>query len=103
MCLCVHGRAGQAAFFHYLDANGHMDSGWTKHSGCPVLEGTKWIATQWIRHVSCAFFPLLTVKKKQLLTPQRVADVLAGGVEGGPVVPLHSYRRPRPHEHGTHR
>jgi len=26
-----------------------MDRGWTKHGGCPVLEGTKWIATQWIR------------------------------------------------------
>ena len=26
-----------------------MDSGWTRHGGCPVVEGTKWIATQWIR------------------------------------------------------
>jgi hypothetical protein len=40
---------GQAVFFHYRDGNGFMDSGWTKHGGCPVLEGTKWIATQWIR------------------------------------------------------
>lgn len=27
-----------------------MDMGWTKHSSCPVVEGTKWVAVQWIRH-----------------------------------------------------
>lgn len=43
--------SGQAAFFHYVDRKtNYMDSGWTKHGGCPVLEGTKYIATQWIRH-----------------------------------------------------
>ncbi len=26
-----------------------MDDGLTEHSGCPVLEGDKWIATAWIR------------------------------------------------------
>ena len=26
-----------------------MDNGFTEHSGCPVVEGTKVIATEWIR------------------------------------------------------
>jgi hypothetical protein len=26
-----------------------MDSGFTQHSGCPVLEGEKKIVTQWMR------------------------------------------------------
>lgn len=26
-----------------------MDSGYTEHSGCPVLEGEKWIAAAWMR------------------------------------------------------
>ena len=47
--ILLKGKAGQAAFFHYRDAEGYMDSGYTKHSGCPLVEGTKWIATQWIR------------------------------------------------------
>jgi hypothetical protein len=47
--ILLKGKAGQAAFFHYRDSEGYVDSGWTKHSGCPVVEGTKFIATQWIR------------------------------------------------------
>jgi len=26
-----------------------MDTGWTEHSGCPVREGKKSIAVQWLR------------------------------------------------------
>ena len=26
-----------------------MDDGYTQHSGCPVLEGEKWITTAWMR------------------------------------------------------
>ena len=26
-----------------------MDNGKTEHSGCPLREGTKWIATMWYR------------------------------------------------------
>jgi hypothetical protein len=26
-----------------------MDVGFTEHSGCPVLEGEKWITTAWMR------------------------------------------------------
>ncbi len=26
-----------------------MDTGYTEHSGCPVLEGEKWITTVWMR------------------------------------------------------
>ena len=35
--------------FAYKHANGTMDDGLTEHSGCPVAEGSKWIATQWMR------------------------------------------------------
>jgi hypothetical protein len=39
-----------AAFFSYYDTNtGNMETGFTSHSGCPVIEGTKRIAVQWMR------------------------------------------------------
>lgn len=34
---------------HYFDSS-IMDDGYTEHSGCPVLEGEKWITTFWMRH-----------------------------------------------------
>ena len=33
----------------YKHANDTMDHGFTEHSGCPILGGRKWIATQWYR------------------------------------------------------
>lgn len=42
--------AGSATFFSYIDPETKkMDSGWTEHSGCPVIEGEKKIVTQWVR------------------------------------------------------
>jgi hypothetical protein len=39
-----------ATFFSYIDpATMKMDSGFTEHSGCPVVEGEKKIVTQWVR------------------------------------------------------
>jgi len=39
-----------AVFFSYLDTDTNkMDTGWTEHSGCPVREGRKSIAVQWLR------------------------------------------------------
>ena len=26
-----------------------MDTGYTEHSGCPIVKGEKWIATAWLR------------------------------------------------------
>jgi 2OG-Fe(II) oxygenase superfamily len=41
---------GAAAFFSYLNADTmRSEEGFTSHSGCPVLEGTKRIAVQWMR------------------------------------------------------
>jgi hypothetical protein len=41
---------GAAAFFSYMDPVTKIhDQGFTTHSGCPVLEGTKRIAVQWMR------------------------------------------------------
>jgi len=43
-------RARQMLFFGYkLRDSGRMDNGLTEHSGCPLREGRKWIATQWHR------------------------------------------------------
>ena len=55
--ILLKGKAGQAAFFHYRGEDGYMDSGYTKHSGCPLVEGNKWIATQWIRRDVSAATP----------------------------------------------
>eukprot|EP00521_Asterionellopsis_glacialis_P017265 CAMPEP_0195299854 /NCGR_PEP_ID=MMETSP0707-20130614/26307_1 /TAXON_ID=33640 /ORGANISM="Asterionellopsis glacialis, Strain CCMP134" /LENGTH=479 /DNA_ID=CAMNT_0040362365 /DNA_START=23 /DNA_END=1462 /DNA_ORIENTATION=+ len=47
----VHGQQNDAVFFSYIDPTTKvMDSGFTEHSGCPVLEGEKKIVTQWIRY-----------------------------------------------------
>lgn len=40
---------GLAAFFSYKGSDGMMEPGYTEHSGCPVLEGEKWLATFWMR------------------------------------------------------
>lgn len=41
---------GAAAFFSYLDPVTKLkETGFTSHSGCPVIEGVKRIAVQWMR------------------------------------------------------
>ena len=40
---------GTATVFTYRGPDGLMDEGFTEHSGCPVLEGEKWISTFWMR------------------------------------------------------
>lgn len=45
----VRPKSGMATFFSYVGADGRMDDGLTEHSGCPVLEGDKWITTIWMR------------------------------------------------------
>jgi hypothetical protein len=40
---------GMATFFTYRGSDGHMDVGFTEHSGCPVVKGEKWITTLWMR------------------------------------------------------
>ena len=43
-------KKGSATFFSYIDPETmKMDSGFTEHSGCPVIEGEKKIVTQWVR------------------------------------------------------
>lgn len=43
-------RPGTAVFFTYKNPKtGTTDEKLTEHSGCPVLEGEKWIATAWLR------------------------------------------------------
>ena len=46
----VKASKGAAAFFSYMDpVTAKHEEGFTTHSGCPVLEGTKRIAVQWMR------------------------------------------------------
>jgi hypothetical protein len=46
----VKPEAGSAAFFSYMNPETKsMDNGWTTHSGCPVVEGTKRIVVHWMR------------------------------------------------------
>lgn len=41
---------GAGVFFSYMNPDTKvMDTGWTTHSGCPVLEGTKRIVVHWMR------------------------------------------------------
>jgi hypothetical protein len=41
---------GLATFFSYKDpGSSKMDEGFTEHSGCPVIDGEKWITTVWMR------------------------------------------------------
>jgi hypothetical protein len=47
----VKPEVGAAAFFSYMDpATKLQETGFTSHSGCPVIEGTKRIAVQWMRY-----------------------------------------------------
>ena len=43
-------KLGAAAFFASMGPDGTMDDGFTEHSGCPVVEGEKKIAVQWLRY-----------------------------------------------------
>ena len=45
----VKPRKGDVTFFAYKGEDNKMDTGFTEHSGCPVVEGEKWIATAWLR------------------------------------------------------
>ena len=45
----VKPKVGMATFFSYRGPDGRVDEGYTEHSGCPVLEGEKWITTVWMR------------------------------------------------------
>jgi hypothetical protein len=43
---------GAGLFFAYIDPEtSMMDAGFTEHSGCPVIEGTKRIVTQWVSYI----------------------------------------------------
>ncbi len=43
-------KRGQMLLFGYkLNDSPYMDDGLTEHSGCPLREGSKWVATQWYR------------------------------------------------------
>lgn len=49
--LSYRGEPGDALIFHNVDADGRPNPV-TLHAGLPVTEGTKWLATRWIREQS---------------------------------------------------
>lgn len=83
---------GMVTFFSYKGPDGTMDDGLTRHSGCPVIEGEKWITTAWMREgVSLEepndlFDPIGNVyadlEAAQALEAKSATDSKAEGVEG---------------------
>lgn len=70
---------GMVTFFSYKDVkDGRMDEGYTEHSGCPVLEGEKWITTMWMRDGVSAAEPwtMFDPNGVRMMTPeeQMIAD-----------------------------
>ncbi|XP_067309381.1 prolyl 4-hydroxylase subunit alpha-1-like [Pseudorasbora parva] len=47
-------KKGSAVFWYNLHKNGKLDSK-TKHAGCPVLLGNKWVANKWIHEFGQEF------------------------------------------------
>ena len=45
--LRINVQKGSAAFWHNLKPSGQGDY-LTRHAGCPVLLGSKWVANKWI-------------------------------------------------------
>uniref|UniRef100_A0A671LUI9 Fe2OG dioxygenase domain-containing protein n=1 Tax=Sinocyclocheilus anshuiensis TaxID=1608454 RepID=A0A671LUI9_9TELE len=45
--VAVQPKKGSAVFWYNLHRNGQWDLD-TKHAGCPVLRGNKWVANKWI-------------------------------------------------------
>jgi hypothetical protein len=73
-----------ATVFTYMTPDGIMDSGYTQHSGCPVIEGEKWIATAWLREgVTKEFHSQKTDPKGRLLDRQQDQTHLTREVEQG--------------------
>lgn len=47
-------KKGSAVFWYNLHKNGELDLN-TRHAGCPVLVGNKWVANKWIHEFGQEF------------------------------------------------
>ena len=52
--LRISPRKGAAVFWYNLKRSGDVDYK-TKHGGCPVLLGSKWVANKWIHTIKQEF------------------------------------------------
>nr|XP_021326960.1 prolyl 4-hydroxylase subunit alpha-1-like [Danio rerio] len=52
--IAVKPEKGSAVFWYNLQKNGESDFN-TKHAGCPVLQGNKWVANKWIAEFGQVF------------------------------------------------
>ncbi|KAL1467628.1 hypothetical protein MTO96_042034, partial [Rhipicephalus appendiculatus] len=59
---------GNAAFWWNLNSDGEGEQ-LTKHGGCPVLYGSKWIANKWFRSNSNLFRLPCSRNRSQPLAP----------------------------------
>ncbi|KAK7163557.1 hypothetical protein R3I93_007569 [Phoxinus phoxinus] len=50
----VHPKKGSAVLWYNLHRNGEKNLN-TKHAGCPVLMGNKWVANKWIHEFGQEF------------------------------------------------
>lgn len=44
----MYPKKGDALLFYNIHPNGTFDKH-SLHGGCPVRQGTKWVATKWVR------------------------------------------------------
>jgi hypothetical protein len=58
-----------------------MDDGYTEHSGCPILEGEKWVITFWMREGVSFEEPwtLFDTDGVRMLEPEQTHEVDASG------------------------
>jgi len=61
-----------------------MDDGYTEHSGCPVIEGEKWITTAWLREGVSAEDTSDNYDPEgiRILTTDEYGAMMEGGDEG---------------------
>ncbi|XP_033220557.1 prolyl 4-hydroxylase subunit alpha-1-like isoform X2 [Belonocnema kinseyi] len=62
--LSVWPKKGSAVFWHNLKRNGEGDT-LTLHGACPVISGTKWIATIWLHEVGQEFLRPCTLLENE--------------------------------------
>lgn len=69
--LAVHPRKGAALWFAYLDniVQDAVPDYRTEHAGLPMVSGTKWIATKWVRAKPFPAYPMSSIGMRQAPPP----------------------------------
>jgi len=75
----VKPKKGDVTIFTYKGDDGKMDTGYTEHSSCPIIEGEKWVTTAWLRQGVSTDDPWGTYDPSGI----PIFDTLAEDVSGG--------------------